>query len=237
MSTVHIRAEKNDIAETVLMPGDPLRAKYLADNYLENVTEFNGVRNILGFTGDYKGQRVSVMASGMGVPSISIYATELIQDFGVKNIVRIGSCGALQDNLELGSIVIATGASTDSCVNRKRLLGYDFAAIADFSLARAVAETAEKNKVKYSAGNVFTADLFYTPDFSEFDTLKKMGILGVEMEAAGLYGLAAEFGAKAVSILTVSDLIYDLSQNMSSEEREQSLGAMLKLALDSVSSF
>ncbi len=237
MSTVHIRAEKEDIAETVLMPGDPLRAKYLAENYLENIVPFNGVRNILGFTGDYKGQRVSVMASGMGVPSISIYATELIKDFGVKNIIRIGSCGSLQSNLNLGSIILATGASTDSCVNRKRLIGYDFAAIADFSLARSVAQTAEKNNVEYSAGNVFTADLFYAPNFSEFDTLKKMGILGVEMEAAGLYGLAAEYGAKALTVLTVSDLIYDLSKNMSSQEREQSFGDMIKLVLDSVSSF
>ncbi len=230
MSTPHINAADGAFAETVLMPGDPLRAKHIADTFLTDVVQVNTVRNMFGFTGTYQGKKVSVMGSGMGIPSMSIYATELVKFYGVKNIIRIGSCGGLPLSVKVREVVIAMGASTDSAVNRNRLQGMDFAALASFDLLeRAVAAARAKN-IAVKVGNVFTSDLFYNPSETLFDTLEKYGILGVEMEAAGLYGVAAEYGINALSIMTVSDHIRT-GESLSADERQTSFNEMVEIAL------
>ena len=188
MATPHINAELDAFAETVLMPGDPLRAKYIAETYLEDAKEVTNVRNMLGYTGFYKGQRISVMGSGMGIASASIYYHELAAHYGVKNIIRIGSCGAVADDVKLGDVVIGMGACTDSKVNRIRFKNHDFAAIADYDLLEKTVETGREQGLNLRVGNLFSADLFYTPEPDVFDVMEKYGILGVEMEAAGLYG-------------------------------------------------
>lgn len=233
MSTPHISANVGEFAETVLMPGDPLRAKFIADNFLDDVECVTKVRNMLGYTGMYKGKKISVMGSGMGIPSISIYATELYKDYGVENIIRIGSCGAVSDDIKIRDIVIGMAASTDSNVNRQRFNQCDFAATADFSLLQRVVNTAERLKQKIQVGNIFTADLFYTPQPEMFAMMEKYGILAVEMEAAGLYGVAAEYGKKALTVLTVSDHIKSGEQT-TSDERENTFKDMMKLTLESV---
>lgn len=233
MSTPHISANVGEFAETVLMPGDPLRAKFIADNFLDDVECVTKVRNMLGYTGMYKGKKISVMGSGMGIPSISIYATELYKDYGVENIIRIGSCGAVSDDIKIRDIVIGMAASTDSNVNRQRFNQCDFAATADFSLLQRVVNTAERLKQKIQVGNIFTADLFYTPQPEMFAMMEKYGILAVEMEAAGLYGVAAEYGKKALTVLTVSDHIKSGEQT-TSDERESTFKDMMKLTLESV---
>jgi purine-nucleoside phosphorylase len=230
MTTPHINAADDAFAQTVLMPGDPLRAKHIADTFLTDVVQVNTVRNMFGYTGNYQGKKVSVMGSGMGVPSMSIYATELVKFYGVKNIIRIGSCGGLPLSVKVREVVIAMGASTDSAVNRNRLQGMDFAALASFDLLeRAVAAARAKN-IAVKVGNVFTSDLFYNPSETLFDTLEKYGILGVEMEAAGLYGVAAEFGINALSIMTVSDHIRT-GESLSADERQTSFNEMVEIAL------
>ena len=231
MPTPHINAQPGDFAETVLMPGDPLRAQFIAETWLKDAKLVNTVRNMFGYTGSYNGRRVSVMAHGMGIPSCSIYATELIKDFGVKNIIRVGSCGALMAQIKLGEIIIAMGASTDSKVNRMRLMDHDYAAIADYDLLRIAVDVAKEQKKAVRVGNVFSADLFYSPQPELFDKLGKMNVLAVEMELAGLYGLAAEYGARALGIVTVSDQIRT-HEHMSPEERQTSFGAMIELALE-----
>ena len=233
MPTPHIEAQAGEFAETVLMPGDPLRAKFIADNFLDDAKCITQVRNMLGYTGTYKGKRVSVMGSGMGVPSISIYATELFKDYGVEKIIRIGSCGAVRDDIKIRDIVIGMAASTDSNVNRQRFHNVDFAACADFSLLKSVVDTAEKLGKPVHVGNIFTADLFYTPQPEMFATMEKYGILAVEMEAAGLYGVAAEYGKKALTVLTVSDHI-KTGEKTTSEERETTFKDMMELTLESV---
>jgi len=169
--TAHINAEANDFASTVLMPGDPLRAKYIADNFLDNVRQVNELRGMLAYTGEYKGKALSVMGSGMGIPSISIYAKELITEFGVKNIIRVGSCGAVSQDINLRDVVIGMGACTDSNVNRIRFKGYDFAAIADYELLANAVESAKTLNMVAKVGNIFSADLFYTPDTAMFDVM------------------------------------------------------------------
>lgn len=230
MSTPHIDAEPGDFAGLCLLPGDPLRAKYIAESFLEEVRQVNGVRNMLAFTGTYEGQPVSVMGSGMGIPSLSIYAKELITEFGVQKLVRVGSCGAVAKEVALREIVIGIGACTDSGVNRTRFAGLDYAAVADFGLLRGAVETAERLGIAARVGNLFSADLFYTPDVGVFETMERMGVLAVEMEAAGLYGCAAEFGAKALAICTVSDHIRT-GEALSATERESSFADMMKVAL------
>lgn len=230
MQAKHINAPAGAFADFVLLPGDPLRAKYIADNFLDDAKQITDVRNMLGFTGTHEGRRVSVMGSGMGIPSASIYATELIQCYGVKEILRIGSCGALAGDAKLRDLVIGMGACTDSNVNRMRFKNYDYAAIADYSmLARAVAAAATLGLAP-KVGNLFSADLFYTPDPDMFDVMEKYNILGVEMEAAGLYGVAAELGAKALAVVTVSDHIRT-GAALSAQERQSSLDDMIRLAL------
>ncbi len=231
MTTPHINAEVGQFAETVLMPGDPLRAKHIADTFLTDVVQITTVRNMFGYTGKYKGKTVSVMGSGMGVPSMSIYATELVKFYGVKNIIRIGSCGGLPLSVKLREVVIAMGASTDSAVNRNRLQGMDFAAIASFELLEQAVQAARAKQIPVKVGNVFTSDLFYNPNESLFDTLEKYGVLGVEMEAAGLYGVAAEYGINALAIMTVSDHIRT-GESLSAAERQTSFNEMVEIALE-----
>ena len=233
MPTPHIEAQAGDFAETVLMPGDPLRAKFIAENFLDDVKCVTKVRNMFGYTGTYKGKRISVMGSGMGVPSISIYATELYRDYGVEKIIRIGSCGAIRDDIKIRDIVIGMAASTDSNVNRQRINNVDFAACADFSLLKSVVDTAEKMGKSVHVGNIFTADLFYTPQPEIFATLEKYGVLAVEMEAAGLYGVAAEYGKKALTVLTVSDHI-KTGEQTTAAERQTTFKDMMEITLESI---
>ncbi|KLU16951.1 MULTISPECIES: purine-nucleoside phosphorylase [Xenorhabdus] len=233
MATPHINAEMGDFADVVLMPGDPLRAKYIAETFLEDARQVNNVRGMLGFTGTYKGRRISVMGHGMGIPSCSIYAKELITEFGVKKIIRIGSCGAVSKDVKIRDVVIGMGACTDSKVNRLRFKDHDFAAIADFDLVRHAVDAAKAKDVNVRVGNIFSADLFYTPDPQMFDVMEKYGILGVEMEAAGIYGVAAEFGAKALAICTVSDHIRTGEQT-TAEERQNTFNDMIEIALESI---
>ncbi len=233
MTTPHINAKDGAFAETVLMPGDPLRAKYIAENFLENFEEVTNVRAMLGYTGFYKGQRVSVMGHGMGIPSCSIYATELIKFYDVKNIIRVGSCGAISTDVKVRDVVIGMGACTDSKVNRMRFKDHDFAAIADFGLVLNAVNAAKAQNVPVKVGNLFSADLFYSVEPDMFDIMEKYNILGVEMEAAGIYGVAAEYGAKALTICTVSDHIRT-GESLDSLLRQTSFNEMITVALESV---
>ena len=227
----HIDAKLGDFSETCLLPGDPLRAKHIAENFLTDIKEVNSVRNMLAYTGLYEGTHVSVMGSGMGIPSISIYAKELITEYGVKNLIRVGSCGAVKESIKIRDVIIGIGASTDSGVNRQRFQGHDYAAVADYSLIKALNAAADELKVDVMNGNLFSSDLFYTPNSTMFDTMEKMNILGVEMEAAGLYGVAAQYGAKAATICTVSDHIRS-GESSSPEDRQSSFEEMMRIALD-----
>ena len=230
MATPHINAPEGAFAETVLMPGDPLRAKHIAETFLTDAVCVNTVRNMFGYTGTYNGKPVSVLGSGMGVPSMSIYATELVKFYGVKNIIRIGSCGGLPLSVKVRDVVIGMGASTDSNVNRNRLAGMDFAAIASFNLLEKAVAAARAKNIDVKVGNVFTSDLFYNPSETLFDTLEKYGVLAVEMEAAGLYGVAAEYGINALAIFTVSDHIRT-GESLSADERQTSFNEMVEIAL------
>ena len=231
MAAKHINAAPGDFAETVLMPGDPLRAQYIADTYLDDARRVTDVRNMWGFTGEYRGHRISVMAHGMGIPSVSIYCTELIRDYGVQRIMRVGSCGTSHPDVKLRDLIIAQGASTDSSVNRMRFGGYDYAALATFDLVRKAVDVAEAHNVRYHVGNIFSADLFYTPDTDMFETMAKFDVYGVEMEAAGMYPIAAELGAEALAICTVSDDIPS-GAALSVEERATTFDEMITVALE-----
>jgi purine-nucleoside phosphorylase len=233
MSTRHMNAAPGDFAATVLMPGDPLRAKYIADSYLQDVRRVTDVRNMWGFTGTYQGVPVSVMAHGMGIPSVSIYCTELITEYDVKRVIRVGSCGTSHPDVQLRDVIIAMGASTDSNVNRMRFGGYDLAALATFSLVQNAVRAAEENEVRYHVGNLFSADLFYTPDPDMFDTMAKYNVLGVEMEAAGMFPIAAEHGVESLAICTVSDDIRT-GDALSSEDRQNTFDEMITVALETV---
>lgn len=232
MSTPHINAKKGDFAESVLFPGDPLRAKFIADNFLKNAQEITNVRNMLGFTGEYNGKRISVMGSGMGIPSCSIYATELIKFYDVKNLIRVGSAGGFK-NVKVRDIVIASGACTDSNVNRQRFKNFDFAAIPNFELLYKTYNTAKNHNIPVRVGNVFSSDLFYTPSAHQDikHTCDAMNILCVEMEAAGLYGVAAEYNASAIAILTISDHLHT-GEALTSEERQTTFSEMIKIGLE-----
>lgn len=233
MATPHIEATRGDFADTVLMPGDPLRARYIAETFLDDAREVNAVRNMLGYTGTYRGRPVSVMGHGMGIPSVSIYARELIADYGVTTLIRVGSCGAVRDDVALRDVVIGLGACTDSGVNRTRFAGMDFAAIADFALTRHAVDAAAALGVPVKVGNLFSADLFYDPRPDSVELLERYGIVGVEMEAAGLYGVAAEYGARAATICTVSDHIRR-GESLSSADRQSTFDEMMRVALDAV---
>lgn len=232
MSTPHNEAKKGDIKKTVLMPGDPLRAKFIAENFLENVKQFNTVRNMFGYSGTYKGEEFSVMGSGMGIPSIGIYSHELYTQYDVEKIIRVGSCGAYQKDLDLFDIVIAQGSSSDSNFHHQFNLPGTVAALADFeSLEKAVA-TARKMNKKVHVGNVFSSDIFYNANNEEWKAWEKMGVLGVEMESFGLYLIAQYLGKKALTILTVSDSFHK-SEITTPEQRQNSFTDMIEIALES----
>ena len=231
MATKHMNAAPGDFAETVLMPGDPLRAQYISDTYLDKARRVTDVRNMWGFTGEYKGQPISVMAHGMGIPSVSIYCTELITEYNVKRVIRVGSCGTTHPDVKLRDVIIAMGASTDSNCNRMRFGGYDLAALASFDLVSKAVAAAKSQNVRYHVGNIFSADLFYTPDPDMFATMAKYNIYGVEMEAAGIFAIAAEHDVEALAICTVSD---DISSGaaLSSDERATTFDEMILVALE-----
>lgn len=229
--SVHIEAKKGDIAETILLPGDPLRAKWIAETFLENAICFNKVRNMFGYTGFYQGQRVSVMGTGMGVPSISIYAHELITDYDVKNLIRVGSAGSYQKDIKLRDIVLAMAASSNSGLNQLRFGGSDYAPTASFELFQKAVEAAKSKTIPIKAGNVFTSDEFYADDFESYKKWSKFGVLCVEMESAGLYTIAAKHNVNALSILTISDSLVT-GERTSSKERETTFKDMVEIALE-----
>jgi purine-nucleoside phosphorylase len=231
MATKHMNAAPGDFADTVLMPGDPLRAQYIADTYLDDVRRVTDVRNMWGFTGSYRKTPVSVMAHGMGIPSVSIYCTELVRDYKVKRLIRVGSCGTTHPKVKLRDVLIAMGASTDSGVNRMRFGGYDLAALASFRLVQNAVSAATNDKIRFHVGNIFSADLFYTPDTAMFDTIAKYDVLGIEMEAAGIYPIAAEYGVEALAICTVSDDIRS-GEALSTDERQTGFDEMIRVALE-----
>lgn len=230
MPTPHNNAKKGDIAETVLMPGDPLRAKFIAENYLENPVCYNEVRGMLGFTGTYKGVRISVQGSGMGMPSMGIYSYELFHEYDVKNIIRIGTAGAVADNVNLRDIVIGISASTNSYYARQYGLPGTYAPTASWNLVSSAVKNAEKKGCVFHAGNILSSDTFY--DFSDsLSEWKKMGVLAIEMESAALYMNAAAAGKNALCILTVSDCpLRNLSTT--AEERQTSFRDMMEIALE-----
>lgn len=229
--TPHIKPNGVEIAETILLPGDPLRAKFIAETYLENAQQFNSVRNMFGFTGTYKGKKVSVMGTGMGMPSMSLYSWELIHVFGVKNLIRIGTCGAIQDHMNLYDLVFAMGASTDSRYVHQYNLPGEFANIASFELLEKAKKAADQKEFPVHVGNVLTSDIFYNADPTAIEKWQKMGILCVEMETAGLYMNAAYAGVNALTILTVSDHIIRNEQT-TPEERQQAFTNMMEVALE-----
>ena len=229
--SVHIDAKKGDIADTILLPGDPLRAKWIAETFLENATCYNEVRGMLGYTGTYKGQRISVQGTGMGIPSISIYAHELITEFGAKNLVRVGSAGAIQKGVEMRDVVIAMAASSNSSLNRNRFNGGDFAPTASFKLFDKAIKTARKLGIAFKAGNVLSSDIFYTDNPKDHEMWAAFNVLCVEMEAAGLYSIAAKHDVNALPILTISDSLIT-GEKTSAEERETTFNQMIKIALE-----
>ncbi|GAA0800753.1 purine-nucleoside phosphorylase [Faecalicatena orotica] len=228
--TAHNGAVKGQIAKKVLMPGDPLRAKYIAETYLETPVLFTTVRNMFGYTGTYKGEEVSVMGGGMGMPSIGIYSYELFHFYDVDQIIRIGSAGALQDDVNLMDVVIGMGACTDSNYAYQYALPGTFAPIADYGLVRRAVEVAEEQGTPVAVGNVLSSDVFYNADASVNDKWRSMGVLAVEMEAAALYMNAAAAGKKALCMLTISDLIYKEGK-LSAEERQLGFRKMMEIAL------
>lgn len=232
LPTPHIEANLGEIEKTVIMPGDPLRAKFIADNFLENVKCFNTVRNILGFTGTYNGKAVSVMASGMGMPSMGIYSYELFNFYNVENIIRIGTAGALHDDIKLMDLVLASGACTDSNYAQQFGLNGSFAPIASFSLLQKAFQIASENKLNVKVGNVLSTDVFYHDNQQAMLSWKKMGVLAVEMEAAALYMNAARSHKNALCLLTISDLILKDNESLTAKERQESLVQMIKLSLE-----
>lgn len=228
--SIHIAAKENEIAETVLLPGDPLRAKYIAETFLENATCYNQVRNMFGYTGTYKGQRVSVQGTGMGVPSISIYITELMQSYHVQNLIRVGTCGAIQKDVKVRDVILAMSASTDSQMNRIIFGGIDFAPTANFELLKTAYDAGVAKGLNLKVGNVFTEDLFYN-DNADHEKWAQYQILALEMESAALYTLAAKFGRRALSVLTVSDHILT-GEATSAEERQTTFNDMIEVALE-----
>ncbi len=231
MATPHISAEKGDFAPTVLMPGDPLRSKFIAENYLDNPRLVNNVRGVQGYTGSYRGCPVSVMASGMGMPSIGIYSYELFSFYGVENILRVGSAGAMSEKLRLRDIVLGEGACTNSNFGVQYGVQGAFAPIADFGLLRLAANAAEKRGLSYAVGNLYSSDIFYNDDPEVTARWQKLGVLAVEMEAAALYMNAARTGKKALAICTISDHLLT-GEETTAEERQNTFRDMMELALE-----
>ena len=230
-TTPHINAVKGDIAETILLPGDPLRAKFIADNFLKDVVQFNAIRNMFGYTGTYKGKRISVMGTGMGIPSIGIYSYELIHFYGVKNLIRIGSCGALQKDLKLYDVILGIGASTNSAYARQYNLPGTYSATASWELLYKAKQIADEKNTHVTVGNILSSDTFYSADNTDAMRWANMGILAIEMEAYALYCNAAAAGVNALCILTVSDSIVN-KEETTAEEREKSFTRMMEIALE-----
>jgi purine-nucleoside phosphorylase len=228
--SIHIGAKENQIADTVLLPGDPLRAKYIAETFLEGAEMYNDVRNMYGFTGTYKGHRVSVQGTGMGVPSISIYITELMQSYHVEKLIRVGTCGAIQKDVKVRDVILAMSASTDSQMNRITFGGVDYAPTAHFGLLKKAYDYGLEKGLHLKVGNVLTADLFYN-EHAELEKWAKYQILAIEMETAALYTLAAKFNRKALSVLTVSDHIVT-GEMTTAEERQTTFNEMIEVALE-----
>ena len=231
--SIHIAAKTGQIAERVLLPGDPLRAKYIAENLLEGAECFNEVRNMFGYTGTYKGVRVSAMGTGMGMPSLSIYVNELIRDYGVRKLIRVGTCGALRAEVKIRDLILAMSSSTDSAVNRIRFNGMDYAPTASFPLLMKAYDAAREAGITPFVGMVLSSDSFYTEDPEQWKLWAKFGVLGVEMETAELYTLAAKYGVEALSILTASDHLVT-GEATSSQERQTSFRAMVETALNCI---
>jgi len=228
--SVHINAKKGDIADTILLPGDPLRAKYIAETFLEDVVLYNEVRNMFGYTGTYKGKRISVQGTGMGVPSISIYVTELMNEYDVQKLIRVGTCGSIHKDVKVRDVIIAQSASTDSKMNEIIFNGVNFAPTANFDLLLKAYNAGKEKGLNLKVGNVFTEDVFYN-EHAEHEKWAQYGILALEMESSALYTLAAKFGRQALSILTVSDHLLT-GEVTSSEERQLTFNDMIVVALE-----
>lgn len=228
--SIHISAKQGEIADIVLLPGDPLRAKYIAETFLEDVTCYNEVRNMFGFTGTYKGKRVSVQGTGMGVPSISIYVNELMEEYGVKKLIRVGTCGAIQKDVKVRDVIIAQAASTDSKMTDIIFNGISYAPTANFDLLLKAYNAGKEANLNLQVGNIMTADMFYSEE-NQNEKLARYGVLAVEMETAALYTLAAKYGRQALSILTVSDHILT-GEVTTSEERQTTFNDMIHVALE-----
>ena len=233
MSTPHISAPEGAFAGSILLPGDPLRARYIAETFLDDAVVVTSVRNMLGFTGSYRGMPVSTMGTGMGVPSAAIYVTELIRFYGVRRLVRVGSCGGISPDVKMREAILAIGAATDSATNRTRYNGWDYAPTANFDLLRAAADAAATLGIKTHVGNLHTSDLFYNTYQNSLEIWQRMGILAVEMETAGLYAIAAEERAQALSIVTVSDHLVT-GEVTSPDERERTFDDMVRIALEAL---
>jgi len=229
--TPHINANPGDFADTVIMPGDPLRAQYIAETYLTDAKRACDTRNMFGFTGYYQGKRISLIAHGMGIPSVSIYAHELINEFNVKKLIRIGTCGAIDACVDMRNVIVATGAGTSSSANRDRFAGYDYAAVPDFELLRHCWSVAQTRQIPTQFGNTFTNDLLYDKPEAMLPALKKMNILAVEMETSALFTIAAQYRAKALSLLTAC-VNSVTGEEPTAEELQKSLNNMIELALE-----
>ncbi|ANF17239.1 hypothetical protein XW81_02485 [Buchnera aphidicola (Schlechtendalia chinensis)] len=233
MATPHINAKKGDFSDFVLMPGDPIRAKYIAENYLDNFREVTNVRSMLGFTGIYKGKRISIMSHGIGIPSCLVYVKELITEYNVKKIIRIGTCGTICNNININDVIVCLGASTDSNVNRLRFNGNDLSSVADFDLLCNLVLASKNLGFHIKVGNFFTTDLFYKNNDDFFKMIQKYNIVGIEMETSGLYSISLEHKIQSVSICTVSDHIIR-QEKISVKDRESSLNRMIEISLNSM---
>ena len=229
--SVHIEAKKGEIAETVLLPGDPMRAKWIADTFLEDIVQYNDVRGMLGFTGTYNGKKISVQGTGMGIPSTLIYCTELITEYGVKNLIRVGSAGSYQKDVEIRDIVLAMAASTNSGLNTIRFNGADYAPTASFKLFQKAIEVAKDKNIPVKAGGILSSDEFYADEFESYKKWADYGVLCVEMETSGLYTVAAKHNVNALSILTISDSLVT-KERTTADEREQTFKEMIEIALE-----
>lgn len=229
--SVHIGAKQGEIADKILLPGDPLRAKYIAETFLEDVVCYNEVRGMLGFTGTYKGQRISVQGTGMGIPSIGIYVNELINSYGVKTLIRVGTCGGLQKDVKIRDVIIAMTTCTDSNMNRQTFPGFDYSPCASFELLKKAYDGAVNKGLNVKVGNILTSDIFYRDSMDMYEKLGNYGVLAVEMETTALYTIAAKHNVDALTVLTVSDHIFT-GEETSAEERQTTFNDMIVIALD-----
>lgn len=229
--SIHIGARNGEIAETILLPGDPKRAKFIAETMLEDIVLYNEIRGMYGYTGTYKGKKVSVQGTGMGVPSLSIYVNELITEYNVKNLIRVGTCGSMQEDVKVKDVILAMSASTDSNINKIRFSGRDYAPTASFNLLKQAYDIAMGKRIDVKVGNIFTSDTFYGDEPDDWKIWAKFGALGVEMETAGLYTLASKYGVNALTLLTVSDSLIT-GEATTAQERQETFTSMIEIALE-----